>query len=90
MANRPNQLSDGQQQRVEIALAQVNQPELLLAEEPTCALDSRTGDEAIELMSGLHGDGLTIVLVTNDASVVQNCGRIIQIQDGQISRSTFG
>ncbi len=85
MANRPNQLSGGQQQRVAIARALVNQPELLLADEPTGALDSRTGEEVIELMAGLHADGLTVVLVTHDASVAQNCGKIIRIQDGQIS-----
>ncbi|MBW4529807.1 MAG: ABC transporter ATP-binding protein [Aphanothece saxicola GSE-SYN-MK-01-06B] len=87
MTNRPNQLSGGQQQRVAIARALVNQPELLLADEPTGALDSRTGEEVIELMSALHADGLTVVLVTHDASVAQNCGKIIRIQDGQISRS---
>ncbi|PSB37584.1 ABC transporter ATP-binding protein [Aphanothece minutissima] len=85
MANRPNQLSGGQQQRVAIARALVNQPELLLADEPTGALDSRTGQEVIELISGLHADGLTIVLVTHDPSVAENSGRIIRIQDGQIS-----
>ncbi|WP_216907698.1 ABC transporter ATP-binding protein [Synechococcus sp. CCY 0621] len=85
MTNRPNQLSGGQQQRVAIARALVNQPELLLADEPTGALDSRTGAEVIELMSGLHADGLTIVLVTHDPSVAKNSGRIIRIQDGQIS-----
>lgn len=85
MTNRPNQLSGGQQQRVAIARALVNQPELLLADEPTGALDSRTSAEVIELMSGLHADGLTIVLVTHDPSVAKNSGRIIRIQDGQIS-----
>jgi ABC-type dipeptide/oligopeptide/nickel transport system ATPase component len=90
MANRPNQLSGGQQQRVAIARALVNQPELLVADGPTGALDSRTGAEVIVLMSGLHADGLTLVLVTHDTSVAQNCGRIIQIQDGQISRSAAG
>jgi putative ABC transport system ATP-binding protein len=90
MANRPNQLSGGQQQRVAIARALVNQPELLLADEPTGALDSRTGEEVIELISGLHANGLTIVLVTHDPMVAQKSGRIIQIQDGQISRNAAG
>jgi ABC-type branched-subunit amino acid transport system ATPase component len=90
MANRLNQLSGGQQQRVAIARALANKPERLLADEPTGALDSRTGAEVIELMSGLHADGLTLVLVTHDTLVAQNCGRIIQIQDGQISRSAAG
>jgi putative ABC transport system ATP-binding protein len=84
LANRPNQLSGGQQQRVAIARALVNQPELLLADEPTGALDSRTGGEVIELISELHASGLTIVLVTHDPSVAQNSGRIIQLQDGRI------
>jgi putative ABC transport system ATP-binding protein len=85
MANRPNQLSGGQQQRVAIARALVNQPELLLADEPTGALDTRTGEEVIELISGLHADGLTIVLVTHDPTVARNSGRIIRIQDGRIT-----
>ncbi|CAK6699755.1 ABC transporter ATP-binding protein [Synechococcus sp. CBW1107] len=84
LANRPNQLSGGQQQRVAIARALVNQPELLLADEPTGALDTRTGGEVIELISGLHASGLTIVLVTHDPSVAQNSERIIQLQDGRI------
>jgi putative ABC transport system ATP-binding protein len=84
LANRPNQLSGGQQQRVAIARALVNQPQVLLADEPTGALDSRTGGEVIELISGLHASGLTIVLVTHDPSVAQNSERIIQIQDGRI------
>ncbi|CAK6693222.1 ABC transporter ATP-binding protein [Synechococcus sp. CBW1107] len=84
LANRPNQLSGGQQQRVAIARALVNQPELLLADEPTGALDTRTGGEVIELISGLHASGLTIVLVTHDPSVARNSGRIIQLQDGRI------
>ncbi len=90
MANRPNQLSGGQQQRVAIARALVNQPELLLADEPTGALDTHTGEEVIELISGLHADGLTIVLVTHDPSVAQNSERIIQIQDGQICGDSQG
>jgi putative ABC transport system ATP-binding protein len=85
MANRPNQLSGGQQQRVAIARALVNQPDLLLADEPTGALDSRTGEEVIELISGLHAQGITIVLVTHDPSVAERSGRIIRIQDGRIT-----
>jgi putative ABC transport system ATP-binding protein len=89
MANRPNQLSGGQQQRVAIARALVNQPELLLADEPTGALDSRTGEAVIELISELHAGGLTIVLVTHDPSVAHNSGRIIRIQDGQITADSL-
>ena len=84
LANRPNQLSGGQQQRVAIARALVNQPELLLADEPTGALDTRTGGVVVGLISGLHASGLTIVLVTHDPSVARNSGRIIQLQDGRI------
>jgi len=90
LANRPNQLSGGQQQRVAIARALVNQPDVLLADEPTGALDSRTGAAVIELISGLHADGLTIVLVTHDATVAQNSGRIIRIQDGRFSTESQG
>ena len=90
LANRPNQLSGGQQQRVAIARALVNQPDVLLADEPTGALDSRTGAAVIELISGLHANGLTIVLVTHDAMVAQNSGRIIRIQDGRFSTERQG
>jgi putative ABC transport system ATP-binding protein len=85
MANRPNQLSGGQQQRVAIARALVNRPELLLADEPTGALDSRTGEEVIDLISGLHAGGLTIVLVTHDPTVAERSRRIIRMQDGRIT-----
>jgi putative ABC transport system ATP-binding protein len=84
LTNRPNQLSGGQQQRVAIARALVNRPELLLADEPTGALDSRTGGDVMALIGDLHASGLTIVLVTHDPMVAQNSGRIIQIQDGRI------
>ncbi|MCT0223985.1 ABC transporter ATP-binding protein [Synechococcus sp. CS-1328] len=85
LAHRPNQLSGGQQQRVAMARALVNQPELLLADEPTGALDSRTGQEVIELISSLHAQGLTIVLVTHDPAVAHRSGRIVRLQDGQIT-----
>jgi len=85
MANLPSQLSGGQQQRVAIARALVNQPELLLADEPTGALDSRTGSEVMELIAGLHDRGLTIVLVTHDAEVARRTERIVRIEDGRIT-----
>ena len=80
----PSQLSGGQQQRVAIARALVNQPELLLADEPTGALDSRTGREVMDLLATLHGQGITIVLVTHDASVAERTQRIVRIEDGRI------
>jgi putative ABC transport system ATP-binding protein len=80
----PSQLSGGQQQRVAIARALVNQPELVLADEPTGALDSRTGWEVMDLIADLHHEGITIVLVTHDASVAQRAQRIVRIEDGRI------
>ena len=80
----PSQLSGGQQQRVAIARALVNQPELLLADEPTGALESRTGREVMDLLATLHGQGITIVLVTHDASVAERTQRIVRIEDGRI------
>ena len=84
MANLPSQLSGGQQQRVAIARALVNQPNLVLADEPTGALDSRTGEEVMDLVSNLHQSGITIVLVTHDAGVAARTQRIIRLQDGRI------
>jgi len=86
MANRPSQLSGGQQQRVAIARALVNQPELLLADEPTGALDSRTGAEVLDLIERLQADGdLTVLMVTHDPAVASRCRRILRIQDGRIT-----
>ncbi len=84
MANRPSQLSGGQQQRVAIARALVNGPELLLADEPTGALDTRTGQEVLELLAALHDQGLTVLLVTHDLAVARASQRVVRIQDGRI------
>jgi putative ABC transport system ATP-binding protein len=84
MGNRPNQLSGGQQQRVAIARALVNQPDLLLADEPTGALDSQTGEAVMDLLAHLFSEGLTIVLVTHDNKIAERTRRIVQIQDGRI------
>jgi putative ABC transport system ATP-binding protein len=81
----PNELSGGQQQRVAIARAIVNEPAILLADEPTGALDSKTGVEIMDLFQSLHRDsGQTVILVTHDAHVARHTGRIIKISDGKI------
>jgi putative ABC transport system ATP-binding protein len=81
----PSQLSGGQQQRVAIARALINQPEVVLADEPTGALDSRTGHDVMELIAELHQEGITVVLVTHDAAVAERSQRIIRIEDGRIT-----
>lgn len=85
--NRPNQLSGGQQQRVAIARAIVNQPLLLLADEPTGALDSHTTKEVLNIFSELHRSGITVVMVTHEPEVAKLTERIIWFKDGQIVHS---
>jgi putative ABC transport system ATP-binding protein len=80
----PGMLSGGQRQRLAIARALANEPTLLLADEPTGALDSEGGQEVIELLSRLHAGGQTIVLVTHDAGVAAAAGRIVRMRDGRI------
>jgi putative ABC transport system ATP-binding protein len=82
--HKPDELSGGQQQRVAIARALVNQPSLLLADEPTGALDSKTGAEVLTLFDELHKQGLTLIVVTHDMGVAQRAGRIITLKDGLI------
>jgi putative ABC transport system ATP-binding protein len=84
----PNQLSGGQQQRVSIARAIVNDPLLLLADEPTGALDSATTGQVMELFCELHARGMTVVVVTHDPSIAAYAGRVITFQDGTILRDT--
>jgi len=82
--HRPAQLSGGQQQRVAIARALASQPSILLADEPTGALDSRTGQEVLALFQRLHDQGRTVILVTHDERVAAHCKRIIRLRDGLI------
>ncbi len=82
--NKPNQLSGGQQQRVAISRAIVNQPLLLLADEPTGALDSRTTQEVLEIFQELHRSGITVIMVTHEPEVARQTQRIIWFKDGQV------
>lgn len=84
--NRPNQLSGGQQQRVAIARAIVNRPILLLADEPTGALDSQTTEEVLGIFDDLHRQGITVVLVTHESEVAERARRVIWFRDGRIQR----
>lgn len=81
----PTQLSGGQQQRVAIARALCCNPEIILADEPTGALDSKTGTEIIQLLQELNNDGQTIILITHDNNIAAKAKRIIRISDGKIS-----
>ncbi|ACB49719.1 ATP-binding protein of ABC transporter [Crocosphaera subtropica ATCC 51142] len=85
--NKPNQLSGGQQQRVAIARAIVNEPVLLLADEPTGALDSQTTEEVLDIFESLHQVGITVVVVTHEAEVARHSRRVIWFKDGQIVHS---
>ncbi|TPW33356.1 MacB family efflux pump subunit [Martelella alba] len=82
--HRPGQLSGGQQQRVSIARALMNGAEIILADEPTGALDSRSGDEVLAILDELHAEGHTVIIVTHDAHVASRAERIIEIADGEI------
>ncbi|MBQ7109144.1 MAG: ABC transporter ATP-binding protein [Clostridia bacterium] len=83
--NMPSQLSGGQQQRVSIARALAGEPSVILADEPTGALDSRTGKEVLDFLKKLHKEGNTIVLITHDNTIAAQAERVIKIQDGKIT-----
>ncbi|MEO0965678.1 MAG: ABC transporter ATP-binding protein [Planctomycetota bacterium] len=90
MNHRPAQLSGGQCQRAAIARALVTQPALLLADEPTGALDSKTGEAILEVFGGLHEQGLTIVMVTHDEAIADHCERVIRLRDGLLDKDHAG
>ncbi len=85
LQNKPNQLSGGQQQRVAIARAIINHPAMLLADEPTGALDSRTTAEVLGILDELHDQGITVVIVTHEDDVAARAQRIVHFRDGRIA-----
>jgi len=86
--HRPNQLSGGQKQRVAIARALAQQPDIILADEPTGNLDSATGEEIMEIFDSLHREGQTIIIVTHEDHIAKHCRRVIELRDGMIVRDT--
>ena len=84
LKNLPSQLSGGQQQRVSIARALVGKPSVILADEPTGALDSNTGREVLELLKSLNNEGHTVVLITHDNEIASKANRMIRLQDGRV------
>ncbi len=84
MNHKPNEMSGGQQQRVAIARALVNSPRIILADEPTGNLDSKSGQEIVELFTDLWEQGHTILMITHDAAIASRCQRVLHLKDGQI------
>jgi putative ABC transport system ATP-binding protein len=89
MLHKPNELSGGQRQRVAIARALVNKPSIILADEPTGNLDSKTGDEIMTLFDELHSKGNTIILVTHEDFIAEHAERVIKLKDGNIESDVF-
>jgi putative ABC transport system ATP-binding protein len=85
VGHRPFQLSGGERQRVAIARALMNEPELILADEPTGNLDSQTGNGILKVFEELHSAGQTIVMVTHDEKIASGAGRVIRLTDGKIA-----
>jgi len=87
LGHLPSQLSGGERQRVAIARALINDPEIILADEPTGNLDSRTGTDVLRIIEDLHHDGKTIIIVTHDESIVGITEKIVRIKDGRVVKS---
>ena len=88
LSHRPSELSGGEQQRVAIARALVNNPAVIMADEPTGNLDSKTGQTILDLLSNLHSQGMTIIVVTHDERIAEHCQRIVLLRDGRIESDT--
>jgi putative ABC transport system ATP-binding protein len=84
LSHRPTELSGGQQQRVAIARALANRPSIILADEPTGNLDSKTGAAVLELFEELHAGGMTLIMVTHDDNIADHCERTVRLRDGRI------
>ncbi len=87
--HRPNQLSGGQKQRVAIARALAQEPDIILADEPTGNLDSATGEEIMNIFDGLYADGQTIIVVTHEEDIAARCRRVIRLRDGLVASDTL-
>ena len=89
LKHRPNELSGGERQRAAIARALINEPNILLADEPTGNLDSKTGREIMDILDDLSAEGKTVCLVTHDGNVAEHARRTVHMQDGAIAREDF-
>lgn len=89
LTHRPKELSGGQQQRTAIARALVNDPSIIMADEPTGNLDSKTGEAILALIDDLHASGMTIIMVTHDERVAERCQRVVRLRDGEIESDTL-